>query len=348
MRGIFWEITARCNLRCSHCYLHEDVVGQSSSAGELNTEQCLAVVDQLDESNVFTVTVLGGEPFIRKDIMTILRHMGEKRFWTTVDTNGTLIDEKTAKNLADFDIRNISISLEGPNPGINDAIRGQDSFEKAFRGMEHLREFGISFCIAMTVCKMNYRHMESMADFSLRQGASSVKFSLYIDFPQNPLSSRLTLTGKEMRAAARAVTDIKSRFPAQYVSANFDSVEPSSSDHAHGGDDRFIRCGLGATQLIILHNGDVIPCVYLRDYVVGNVMKTHLSEIPHLPEFEPIKNLRTLTIDEANEECAACEWRYFCGGGCRGQAYLLQHDLLAPDPRRCLLFRGDSSSEELV
>ena len=345
MRGIFWEITMRCNLRCNHCYLYDESVGLLQCARELSTEDCLYLVDQLERANVFTVTVLGGEPFVRTDIMTILKYMGKKKFWTTVDTNGTLIDEKTAAELADTKIKAVNVSLEGPTPAVNDVIRGKKSFEKAVRGINHLRDFDIPFRISMTVCKQNYTEIESMADFSHQMGASSVAFSMYVVSPQLPCSQFLALGREEVIAAARMVTSMKPKFSPGFVSANFENAESFLCDQRDEKDTRFVRCGLGASQLVILCNGDVIPCTYMRDQVVGNVMETPLAHVPETPEFAIFKNLRTLTVDEANEKCASCTLRYSCGGGCRGQAYLIYHDLLAPDPRRCLVAWGCSPEE---
>jgi radical SAM protein with 4Fe4S-binding SPASM domain len=343
MRSMWWEITLNCNLRCRHCYLHDTLRGPNEElTDEVTTEQCLNIIDQLDEAHVFTVEVVGGEPFIRKDIMTILNYMGEKKFWTTVDTNGTLVDEKTAKDLADTGINRLCVSLDAPTPESNDFIRGTGSFRKTVRAMNYLREYGIPFRVQMTVNKTNYNEVEKMVRFCSEAGAQDVSIIPHTDCPSsNPFSSSLILDRQEYFSVARKVADLFKEYSKDFISSDFSTALAFLLPPPESTDSRFIRCNLGTAELTILYNGDVVPCPLMRDIVVGNVMKTHLSEIPHLPEFEPIKNLRTLTIDEANEECAACEWRYFCGGGCRGQAYLLQHDLLAPDPRKCMLAHGD-------
>ena len=199
------------------------------------------------------------------------------------------------------------------------------------------------FRIGMTVNSVNHREIENMADFCFQVGAKTVGFSSYVDFPENS-SLSLSIGRKEYFAAARKVNTLRERFQEGFISCNFHEnlkfLLPSQKGTAE--DTRFVRCGLGATQLILLSNGDVIPCTYMRDLVLGNVLETHLSEIPDSPRFQKFKALRQMTVDEANETCRACEWKYVCGGGCRGQAYLLCGDLLAPDPRRCFLVKGES------
>ena len=58
-----WELTYACNLQCVHCL---------SSSGrrdprELTTEECEAVIDELQRMQVFYINIGGGEPTIRKD-----------------------------------------------------------------------------------------------------------------------------------------------------------------------------------------------------------------------------------------------------------------------------------------
>ncbi len=343
MRGIFWEVTARCNLRCKHCYLLDELTYPSQPTNELNTEDCLKIVDQLEETNAFYVTVLGGEPFARPDIMTILRYMGEKKFWTKITTNGTLINEGIACDLADIGIKGVNVSLEGPNAEMNDAIRGKGSFKKAVRAIDYLHNFGIPTWVMMTVNKMNYTSIEKTAHFFLNTGVEKVVFKFYVDFPSSSFSSIMMLDREETFAAAKKISEVKAKYPKGFISGDFGQVlgflSPESKTAYN--DSRFVRCGLGLSQLIILNNGDVISCVYIRDIILGNVMETHLSEIQNSSEFQKIRKLRTLTVDEANEQCSTCEWKYFCGGGCRGRAYLSHNCLSAPDPRMCLLARGE-------
>jgi radical SAM protein with 4Fe4S-binding SPASM domain len=343
MRAIYWNLTDRCNLRCKHCYLRDVLISSSEQAPhELGTEDCLKIVDQFEEAKVFFVTVLGGEPFCRPDIMEILRYLGEKRFWTKITTNCTLIDENTAHDLVDAGIREVFVSLEGPLAEVNDVIRGRGSFEKALKGIRHLQDFGMPFSIQMTISKVNYKKIEDMADFCLRIGAEKIFFESFNDFPsKDHVSSFLNLERDNTYAVAQKIAEIRAEYPDGFISSDFDPVFGFLSPHPDSSvkDRRVVRCGLGLTQVGILSNGDVIPCIYMRDIVLGNLMEIRLSGIPITGEFKKIKTLRTLTVDDIEGECRHCEWKYVCGGGCRGRAYLKYNDLSCPDPYMCLLAR---------
>ena len=61
----FFELTYRCNLQCPYCY-----VGNSRDKDELTTEEWFKIIDQIPWYSF--VTLVGGEPLIRKDFIDIL------------------------------------------------------------------------------------------------------------------------------------------------------------------------------------------------------------------------------------------------------------------------------------
>jgi radical SAM protein with 4Fe4S-binding SPASM domain len=346
MRRILWEVTTKCNLRCKHCYLHSELLPPSAEPGdELGTEECLNIVDQFDEANAFLVEVVGGgEPFCRPDIMDILHYMGEKKFWTRVVTNGTLITEEIARDLADIDIQKMSVSLESSDPEINDAIRGTGSFKRAIRGINYFRDFGISFRIHLTVNALNYRNIEETVAFCYDMGAKEITIAAYANCPTtNPFSASMSLGREEHFSAAKKIHELKEKYSQEFVYSDVDKVLGFLSPELKTitTDRRFHRCDCVVSQVTVIYNGNVLPCPLLRDKPLGNLMEIDLSEIPQLPEFKKIKNMLEITVDEANEQCRACEWRYICGGGCRGQAYLVTGNFMAPNPQMCLLAKGE-------
>src|SRR2546429_7925995 len=64
---VAWNLTKRCNLECAHCYI---AAGPSeSAAAELDTADCLAIVDQGLAVNPAPLLILsGGEPLLRQGL----------------------------------------------------------------------------------------------------------------------------------------------------------------------------------------------------------------------------------------------------------------------------------------
>src|SRR6266849_99396 len=94
--SVSWNLTQRCNLECSHCYM--SAFAGAETRGELTTDECRRVMDEiaLVNPNVFLI-LTGGEPLLRKDIWDIAAYASEKRFTTVLGTNGVLLREREAK-----------------------------------------------------------------------------------------------------------------------------------------------------------------------------------------------------------------------------------------------------------
>ena len=64
-----WEITLGCNFSCKHCGSR----GGKNREYELDTKECIRVVNELCELGCRRINLIGGEVFIRKDFKEILR-----------------------------------------------------------------------------------------------------------------------------------------------------------------------------------------------------------------------------------------------------------------------------------
>ena len=70
-RIISWNITLRCPLKCSHCYVN---AGEHEAVGVLSTEEAFSVIDQIRATGKPIVVLSGGEPLLREDIFAIARY----------------------------------------------------------------------------------------------------------------------------------------------------------------------------------------------------------------------------------------------------------------------------------
>ena len=75
LRLVAWEVTRNCNLSCKHC---RAAATCGPYSGELETAQCLRLLDQMAELGSPIVILTGGEPLLRKDIFQIARYGTDK------------------------------------------------------------------------------------------------------------------------------------------------------------------------------------------------------------------------------------------------------------------------------
>jgi MoaA/NifB/PqqE/SkfB family radical SAM enzyme len=90
-------VTNACNLRCSYCYFYfEDYFVQDSHLGhaDVSLDTLQKLVEKLS-GRTYSIVVLGGEPFSRRDFKTFLRHVRSQDIYSTrVTTNGLYLKAK--------------------------------------------------------------------------------------------------------------------------------------------------------------------------------------------------------------------------------------------------------------
>jgi MoaA/NifB/PqqE/SkfB family radical SAM enzyme len=129
------NLTLKCNLACTFCKTCYPV------RQELSAREIKDIVDQTWLWGVRRFNPIGGEPFVRPDLEEILEYACGKDFYITLTTNGTLINPKRARRIAQIPYNRLhfNVSLDGPNPW-HDMGRGEGNFDKAVRGYWNLRE----------------------------------------------------------------------------------------------------------------------------------------------------------------------------------------------------------------
>src|SRR4030042_6335020 len=134
LRMVAWELTRGCNLACVHCRASAD---RGPFPGELSTNECLRVMDEIASISKPVIILTGGEPLLRPDIFDLPKYGTDKGFRMVMATNGTLITEETIREMKTSGIQRISISLDGPNAETHAAFpKGRGAFEGSLRGLE--------------------------------------------------------------------------------------------------------------------------------------------------------------------------------------------------------------------
>ena len=92
---------------------------------ELSTEQCKAIIDELERMQVFYVNIGGGEAHGAFGLLGTRRLRHKPQGGRQFSTNGLRIDKKVAARLAASDYVDVQISLDGATAEVNDAVRGK-------------------------------------------------------------------------------------------------------------------------------------------------------------------------------------------------------------------------------
>ncbi|MEW6376328.1 MAG: radical SAM protein, partial [Thermodesulfobacteriota bacterium] len=169
LRMVAWEVTRNCNLACVHCRASAE---RGPYPGELSTEECLRVMDEIASISKPVIILTGGEPLLQSDIFDLARYGSGKGFRMVMATNGTLITEETVKEMKASGIQRISISLDGPDAETHDAFRKvKGSFEGSLQGTEMAKKEGLEFQINTTITQANLHLIADILRLAVDLGA---------------------------------------------------------------------------------------------------------------------------------------------------------------------------------
>jgi MoaA/NifB/PqqE/SkfB family radical SAM enzyme len=151
------DIINVCNLHCTHCYWWLN----RKENEELTVEQWKKIIDEKFKKNhIFIVTLVGGEPTMRMDVIKLFVKEFPKR--ACVVSNGTFPLEKI-KNLYFY-----WISIDGTQQ-VHDSIRGKGAYEKTKKNiMDYIEKNGEKawkdIWISMTINSQNYKTIKDVIE----------------------------------------------------------------------------------------------------------------------------------------------------------------------------------------
>lgn len=138
------DIINVCNLKCVHCYWWTT---RDPTAGELTPEQWRIVIrNSFRKMKIANVTVVGGEPMLRKDVVQVFSE--EMRNRMNVVTNGMF--PLIAINGLYF------VSIDGTEETHN-SIRGPKTYANIKKNVKTFVDAGGKVTINMTLNTLNYR-----------------------------------------------------------------------------------------------------------------------------------------------------------------------------------------------
>lgn len=330
------EITNTCNLRCKTCH---------ASAGDFEPAS-------IDENSYLTfmksavslrevyglrmgITLTGGEPMLNKEVENFVRLAKAKYDFNcvTIVTNGSLFTKEKLLNLDKAGLDWLAVSIDGAKPDTNDIIRGKGTFEKAINTIKlavENTEMYVSSSFTMT--KYNVNEVSEYVELISKLGANQAHVNMLIpqgrgaenrDELEVPPLEELEIMKLIRRLELKY---LKNNFLVSFGEPFYGLTDPIETF----GEAKYIEkkpaCGVATKSVTVTPHGNVYPCAYIRDIVVGNLFKQSLSDIwsnelmQKLREKPPLKGT-----------CGECEFKAYCKG-CRARAYLITGDLLEEDP----------------
>lgn len=329
-----WEVTGACNLRCIHCH----ATSGKAAPDELTTDEGKRLIDMLAaESEFRTLIYTGGEPLVRPDIFTLLRHSQKAGLANIIATNGTLIDEEMAFKLKEHGVVCNAISIDSADVATHDFVRNKPgAYELAMRAMEATKKAGILLQVNTTAMEYNMPHLAELIDFADKSGAGIMLMYQLVAVGRGEKIEKATLKKSANKYLSELIatkqktakTIIEPVAGPQYWPYLLEKNGIREGKLLKLAGKVFHGCAAGRGFVYVKANGDVWPCPFV-EVNAGNIRDSSFHEIyRNAPVFQHLRRREELL----KGVCGECNYKTVCGG-CRGRAHAYSGDYLAEDPR---------------
>ena len=351
IRMAHWSMTGKCNYRCRHCFMS----APDAKYGELKSDQCVDIINQLADCGIMQISLTGGECLVRDDFMELVDLMRKKNIHIKVIySNGALVSEALLDALKERGLEpEFNMSYDGV--GWHDWLRGIDGAEAAVeRAFKLCREKGFPTAAELCIHQGNKHLLRESVNRLAEWGCGHLK--------TNPVSGT-ELWDKHGDGKSITMEELYDVY-LDYIPRFFDDGSPLSLQLGgffmaqkggkkymipsikYNGTDKMNRqciCGHARHVMYIAADGKILPCMSLSSMPIQERFPNILDGLAKgLSDSYYMSFIDTRLEDylSHNPECAACEHKYICGGGCRASALEHSTDIYAKDLACCGIFTG--------
>ena len=275
-------LTYRCTLSCAFCYAGcgaPGTAGDRTGTPEMSDEEVrriLAVIRR--DARCPSVSFTGGEPTLRPELPGFVRHAKGLGLAVNLISNGQLLDDRLANELAAAGLDSAQLSLEGPDAALHDALVGRaGAFARLWEAVERLRSRGVRVHTNTTVNRRSVARLEEIVDLAAARGMERLTMNLMIPCGRAAGDPSLRVGYAE---AGGHVLRVRARAEARGVELIWYSPLPLClfNTIAHGLGNR--GCAAADGLLHVGPSGDVLPCSSFEPHEsLGNLLRQDFEEV---------------------------------------------------------------------
>lgn len=279
---LWLELTSRCNNRCLHCYATS---GPRTDNDCVPHERWLSLIAEARAEGASCIQLIGGEPLLYRRWRELVEkaHM-EGYELIEIFTNATLINDDDLAFFQKYKV-NIATTIYADNTVTHDLVtKHQGSFTKTMTAIKKMKALDIPLRVASIIMKANEHEVENIIKLCDEMG-------LYTAPPD------------VVRPTGRG--DDHDLLPVSYCRPPIRPpffTDPESFAKAQ----KYHPCLAG--RLAVTASGDIIPCIFARSQICGNILNLPLKDVLY---GDLLQQCWQTTKDQV-AKCRDCEYRYAC------------------------------------
>jgi radical SAM protein with 4Fe4S-binding SPASM domain len=315
-RHAVWELTLRCDLACRHCGSRAG----RARARELDTTECLNLVEQLAALGVRDITLIGGEAYLRDDWTAIIAAIAAHGMNPTLTTGGRGMTLERARAAARAGLKNASVSIDGAAP-THDRLRGaRGSHRAALNALSNLQRARIPAGVNTQINRLNMAELSAVLDTVIAVRAHAWQIALTVPMGRAADEPDVLLEPYDLLALFPLLAELAARCASSGV-----RLSTGNNVGYFGPYEVLLReafgchvgsCGAGLTIIGIEADGTIKGCPSLptESWAGGNVRDAALEAI--WERAPALRHNRDHELGDLWGFCRTCYYADICRGGC--------------------------------
>ncbi|MCS7243593.1 MAG: radical SAM protein [Candidatus Calescibacterium sp.] len=320
-------LTYECLLKCKHCFSKSGKKTNEELNQELSTQKILDFLDELKNNGIFYVSFGGGEPFLKKEFIEILKKADQNKMNISISTS--LIFPDIEKFLQEnINIQEFKISIEAVNAKEYNNIRGKNIFETLKKNLLLINEYKkynkcyVRFSFVLN--KYNYTYLPNFLSFAEQFNANGITFYPIYNVGRAEEYPELLLSNQEIEKIVRIISNMKERTK---IDVEFFGIPMKFGKN---GLYESFGCGCAKTTAYLSALGDILPSgmflKYKDKFSLGNIKEKTLKEIWKENAKKEINKI------DQDIKCQNCTYITECRGGCIFRSFDKYQKLGYKDP----------------
>lgn len=281
-KKVIWEITNTCNYACSYCIFASN---GRVNPHELSLEKIIKTINELKDQGFNYIKFTGGEPFLRKDLFSILTHCDNVAVRYDISTNASLISKTYLKELNKLaNLNFLHVSLDGFDKHSHESVRGLKTWEPTLKGITLLKNSNFKKRVGCVLHRENFNQIDKLVELLVENKINIVAFSLMEPAGRMQKDDPRILTKGQVATAIALISKLKERYSDIEIVSNLSTQEYKVNS-----------CAGGTSFLFIDNIGSVSPCTWVSQkdfsYLTHSLQNKSLVEILNGPAFSKFKSI---------------------------------------------------------
>lgn len=255
-----FELTPLCNLNCKMCYVRLKRTEQEKQGRLRTTKEWLEIAEQLKNMGTLFLLLTGGEPLLYPEFKEVYLGVQKLGMIVTVNTNGTLINERWADFFKENPPRRVNITLYGASCETYQNLCGDaNGFTKALRGIDLLLSRGVPVKVGVSVVKQNRNDLQKLFQITRERGLILEPDTCMMSSANGQNDARLSPEDAARKSAEATLYKLGRENFYAYAENTVRAIERGECLKPQVN----MRCLAGRCSFSVGWQGDLRPCVML-------------------------------------------------------------------------------------